>query len=62
LTHNDTPFPPERPATRRLEAALSRLEGAAARAASQGATIHELEAAAAQALAALDRVLERTDG
>ena len=53
------PDPPERPATRRLEAALVRLEAAVARAALRGAASRALERAATATLATLDQLLAR---
>ena len=49
--------PPERPATRRLETALVRLEAAVARAAHRRDAARALEQAAAETLATLDRLL-----
>jgi len=62
LTEIETSSSPERPATRRLEAALVRLEAAATRAAAKAAAARELDAAATEALAALDQVLEARGG
>jgi hypothetical protein len=54
--------PPERPITRRLEAALTRLETAAQRATVRCAAMRALETAAEHALAELDAALADPHG
>jgi len=57
LTHDENLLSAERLATRRLEAALARLETAATRSAARGHAARALEAAAAVALVELDHAL-----